>query len=79
VRNQPDAAANPANANLAVDYLTRAVTLDPKYVDGYMQRALAYLGMQKLAEAKADFKKVVELAPGTPEAETAQKALASLK
>ena len=79
LRNQPDAAANAANAQLAADYLTKAVTLDASYVDGYMQRGLTYLGMQKLAEAKADFKKVVELAPGTPDAEMAQKALASLK
>jgi tetratricopeptide (TPR) repeat protein len=79
LRNQPDAAANPANGTMAVDYLTKAIALDPKYVDGYVQRGMAYLGMQKLAEAKADFQKVVQLAPGTPEAEMAQKALASLK
>jgi tetratricopeptide (TPR) repeat protein len=79
LRNQADPKAAEANAARAAEYLTKAVALDPRYVDGYMQRGLTYLGMQKLAEAKADFQKVIELAPGTPNAEMAQKALASLK
>lgn len=79
LRNQPDAASNAANASLAVEYLTKAIALDPGSVDGHMQRGLSFLGMQKLAEAKADFRKVIELAPGTPQAEVAQKALASIK
>jgi len=49
--------------------------VDPAYVDGYFQRGLAYLGLQKTAEAKADFKKVIELAPTGAQAETAKKAL----
>jgi tetratricopeptide (TPR) repeat protein len=79
LRNQPDAAANTASAQAAADYLTKAIALDATFVDGYLQRGLTYLGLQKMAEAKADFQKVVELAPGTPNAEMAQKALASLK
>ena len=63
----------------AIRYLTKAVTVDPSYVDGYFQRGLAYLGQQKTAEAKADFQKVVELAPSGPQAETAKKALQQLK
>jgi tetratricopeptide (TPR) repeat protein len=63
----------------AIQYFTKAVTLDPKYVDGYFQRGLAYLGLQKMAECKADFKKVIELAPDGPQADTAKKALAQLK
>ena len=63
----------------AITYLTKAVTLDPAYADGYFQRGLAYLQLQKLTEAKADLKKVVELAPTSPNAEMAQKALAQLK
>ena len=63
----------------AVPYLTKSVTLDPSYVDGYFQRGLAYLGQGKSAEAKADFQKVVELAPTSPQAETAKKALETIK
>jgi tetratricopeptide (TPR) repeat protein len=63
----------------AVAYLTKAVTADPTYVDGYFQRGLAYLQLQKLDLCKADLRKVVELAPGTAQAQTAQKALDQLK
>jgi tetratricopeptide (TPR) repeat protein len=79
LRNHPDAPGETTNTAKAVEYLGKAIALDPRYVDGYMQRGLAYLGLQKLAEAKADFQKVVELAPGTPQAEMAQKAIASLR
>jgi tetratricopeptide (TPR) repeat protein len=63
----------------AIPYLTKSVTLDPSYVDGYFQRGLAYLGQGKTAEAKADFTKVVQLAPGTPQGDTAKKALEQIK
>lgn len=69
-RNKPDE---------AVTYFTKALAVDPAYLDGYFQRALTYLGQQKLAEAKSDFEKVVELAPEGPQAETARKALEQLK
>lgn len=70
---------NQGKAEDAIPYLTKSVTLDPSYVDGYFQRGLAYLGTGKTAEAKADFKKVVELGPTSPQAETAKKALEQLK
>lgn len=70
---------NAQKAEEAVTYLTKAVTVDPTYVDGYFQRGLAYLGLQKYAEAKADFNKVIELAPTGPQADTAKKALAQIK
>jgi tetratricopeptide (TPR) repeat protein len=63
----------------AIEYLTKAVTVDPAYVDGYFQRGLAYLGQGKMAEAKADFNKVIELAPTSAQADTAKKALAQMK
>jgi tetratricopeptide (TPR) repeat protein len=63
----------------AISYLTKAVTVDPGYVDGYFQRGLAYLGQGKTAEAKADFQKVIELSPTGAQAETAKKALAQIK
>jgi tetratricopeptide (TPR) repeat protein len=70
---------NQGQPNEAVPYLTKAVTLDASYVDGYFQRGLAYLGQGKSAEAKADFQKVVELSPASPQGETAKKALEQLK
>jgi Tfp pilus assembly protein PilF len=63
----------------AIKYFTKSVATDPAFVDGYFQRGLAYLGQQKMAEAKADFQKVIELAPNTPQGETAKKALESVK
>lgn len=63
----------------AVAYFTKSVTVDPTYVDGYFQRALTYLGLGKTAEAKADFQKVVELAPQGEQATMARKALEGLK
>ena len=43
--------------------LRKTVAKDPAYVDAYYRRALAYLGQGQMAEAKADFQKVVELQP----------------
>jgi tetratricopeptide (TPR) repeat protein len=70
---------NKGKSDEAITYFTKAVTLDPNYVDGYFQRGLTYFGMQKTAESKADLQKVVTLAPQSPQAETAKKALASMK
>jgi tetratricopeptide (TPR) repeat protein len=63
----------------AVTYFSKAIALDPGYVDGYFQRAMTYFSLQKLAEAKLDFQKVVELAPASPQAETSKKVLEQLK
>jgi tetratricopeptide (TPR) repeat protein len=82
----PDAfyniAVNFVNAGLAEDgisYFTKAITLDPQYVDGYYQRALAYLKLGRTADCRADFEKVVALAADGPQAELARKALAQIK
>ena len=64
----------------AIQYFAKSIAADPTYVDGYFQRGLAYLGQQKTAESKADFQKVLSLAPaGSPQAETAKKVLDTLK
>lgn len=60
----------------AIVYFSKAVTLDPAYADGYFRRGLAYMGLPgKTAEAKADFRKLLELQPTGPQADLAKKAL----
>ena len=49
------------------------------HTDGYFQRGLTYVGLNKIPEAKADFKKVLELSPTGPQAETAKKVLEGYK
>ena len=63
----------------AISFFTKAVTVNPDYVDGYYRRALAYLAQGKTAESRADFEKVVQLAPEGAQAEMARKALAQLE
>ena len=82
----PDAfyniAVNFVNAGLAEDgilYFSKAIALDPQYVDGYYQRALASLKLGRTAECRADFEKVVALSPDGPQAGLARKALEQIK
>jgi tetratricopeptide (TPR) repeat protein len=63
----------------AIALFTKAIARDQGYVDGYYQRAIAYLQLGKTAECRADMKRVVELAPGTPQAANAQKLLEQVK
>lgn len=62
----------------AVVYLTKAITADPNFADGYFQRGLAYMGAQKYPEARADLEKFIAIAPGDSRAEMAKKALEQL-
>src|SRR5688500_6618553 len=68
--NQPDQ---------AIAYFTKAVTVDPAYADGYFRRALAYIQTSRIAEAKTDLRKVIELTPEGAQAEAAKKTLEQLK
>jgi len=70
--NQGDQAA-------AVPYLTRSVEVDPSFVDGYYQRALAYFAQQKFEEARADCQKVIEIAGDSEQAATAQALLDAIE
>lgn len=63
--NQGDQAA-------AIPYLTRAVEVDPGFVDGYYQRALARFATGQLDEARADCEKVIELVGDGEQAATAR-------
>jgi tetratricopeptide (TPR) repeat protein len=64
----------------AIIYLTRALTLNPSYADGYFLRGNAYLNLGKLAEAKADYKKFIEVVPpDDSRVETVKKVLEQIK
>jgi tetratricopeptide (TPR) repeat protein len=63
----------------AITYFTKAINLDPAYADGYFRRALAYVQINRVAEARADLVKLLELAPEGALADAARKALEQLK
>lgn len=68
-----------SDAPNAVEYFTRALAKDPKIVEAYYWRGVAYVQQQKMAEAKADMQKVLELDPTGPNGEKAKKALEQIK
>jgi tetratricopeptide (TPR) repeat protein len=70
---------NAGQTENAIKYFTKAVQVDPKYVDGYFRRALGYLQLGKTAESRADLQKVLELNPQGPQADMARKALEQIK
>jgi tetratricopeptide (TPR) repeat protein len=67
---------NPADA---ATYFAKAVDLDGTRADSFYYRGLAYVQLKKTVEAKADFEKVLALAPDSPEARDARQLLDSLK
>jgi Flp pilus assembly protein TadD len=70
---------NKDSAKDAVSYFDKAIALDAARAEGYYYRGLAQLQLKKTAEAKADFEKVVALAPDGPEAKDARQMLAGMK
>ena len=70
---------NQNKSELALKYLNDAVGLAPDVAAAYYYRGLAYLQLKKMAEAKADLKKVVEMAPDGSEAKDAKELLAQIK
>jgi len=65
--------------DVAIDYLSRCIALDPGYVNGYHQLALANLNKGNMEEAKKNFQKVIELAPESEDAALARKILEQIK
>jgi tetratricopeptide (TPR) repeat protein len=70
---------NKKNAAGAWEQFDRAVTLKPDDADGYFYRGLAAVQLKKKAEAKADLRKYLELAPNGPQAGDAKDLLSSIK
>ena len=63
----------------AIPYFGKSIALDAAYADGYFRRGLAYLQLGKMAEAKADLNKFLELQPAGAQADLARKAVAQIK
>lgn len=63
---------NQGNATEAHRYADRAVSIDPTRGEPYYYRGIAALQMEKMDDARADFAKVVQLAPESPEATDAK-------
>lgn len=70
---------NKNNPSDAATYFAKAIDLDATRAESYYYRGLASLQMKKTAEAKADFLKVIALAPDSTEAKDAKQLVADLK
>jgi tetratricopeptide (TPR) repeat protein len=70
---------NKANPTEAETYFTKAVDMDMSRAESFYYRGLAYLQLKKNKEAKADFEKVLSLAPDSSEGRDAKQLLDSLK
>jgi len=63
----------------ALTYFNEAVGVAPDVAATFYYRGLAHLQLKKMAEAKADLKKVIEMGPEAPEAKDARELLAQMK
>lgn len=63
----------------AIPYFTKAIAKDPKLGDAYYWRGMSYVRENKLADAKADMQKVLELDPAGQYAEKAKTVIEQLK
>jgi tetratricopeptide (TPR) repeat protein len=63
----------------AIEYFKKCAARDPNYVDAYYQMALAYLNLGNNEEAKKNFQKIIELAPGSDKAVQAKEIIDSLE
>ena len=63
------------NYQLAIDYYTKTITLNPEYASAYSNRAHAYVGMGQVELALADYSKAIEIDPQYSQAYTGRGAL----
>ena len=70
---------NKNNPTEAVTYLGKAVDLDMTRADSLYYRGLAHLQLKNTKDAKADFEKVLSLAPDSPEGRDAKQLIDSMK
>jgi tetratricopeptide (TPR) repeat protein len=69
---------NAKQLDKALDEFTQVIALNPNLPDPYYYRALVYLNLGKTPEAKADFKKLLEIDPNNKNAKEAKEFLSSL-
>lgn len=62
----------------ALEYFDQVVAENPELPDAFYYRGMVYLAQGKAEEAKADFQKLLELAPGHPKAAEAKEFLEAL-
>ena len=68
------------DADKALAQFDKSLALDPKHVKTLLNQGIVRaFGKQDMAGATVSWQKVVDVAPGTPEAAAAQRALESLK
>jgi tetratricopeptide (TPR) repeat protein len=69
---------NDKDLNGALERFDRVVKENPGLATAYYYRGLTYLGLNKSAEAKADFQKVLEIEPNHPNAEEVREYIKAL-
>jgi tetratricopeptide (TPR) repeat protein len=70
---------NQGNTAKALEYYQTAATRKPDWPEPHLKMGYAHLNAGNMDAAIASFQKVVEVAPGSPQAQMAQAALSSLK
>lgn len=70
---------NAKQSEEAIKYWEKAVTLDPKMTDAYLQIGFAYFSLKNMDKAKEAFHKVIEIEPGSDNAKSAQEMLDTMK
>ena len=70
---------NAQQTDEAIRYWEKAVTLDTKMTDAWLQLGFAYYAAGNTAKAKEALQKVIELEPGSENAKSAQEFLTSMQ
>jgi superkiller protein 3 len=72
-------AYNKGDFETAAKYFKKATEIDPKFGDAFFQLGMAYTGLNKQNEAVEVLKKFMEIAPDSPNFETAKAIVEAFK
>ncbi|MCD6451392.1 MAG: tetratricopeptide repeat protein [Acidobacteria bacterium] len=67
------------DTDLAIKYYQKTLLKDPNFADAYFQLGLCYFQKGDMEQAKINFKKVIELAPDSPNASLAKEFLKNIE